>query len=839
MEKNKIISKQRFLIYAVIIVLILSLISFLIIKDNDNNQRNKLLGDAFIISSAINVDEIQKLAGNKNDLVKPFYQNLKKQLFNIRTSNDSYKFLYLLGMEKDKKTVFFFLDSQMPNSPDYVPPGAIYSEVPDEYVTVFKSKKKMTVGPVTDRWGTMITALIPITDKKSGEIIAILGLDIIDNKWNKTIYAQSLPKIGFIIVVILSIVILFLFKRKSIQEIEESENKLNSLFNAMTDLVMELDYDGKYITIAPTSPELMFKPPENIVGKSLKEVFPKAEADRFLEFIQSVINQNETLTIEYHLVINNKTYWFEGKATPKTKNTVLFIVRDITDRKIADEQIRKLSTAVTQSPASIAITDIKGNLEYVNPKFTEVTGYSLNEVKGINLKILKAGTLDDEFFKNLWDTISSGKKWRGEFHNKKKNGDLFWESASISPIFNSENKIINYVKVAEDITEKKRIDLELLKMEKLRSIGTLAGGIAHDFNNILAGIYGYVSLALFKMEEKHPSYHYLAETEKSINRATQLTRQLLTFSRGGSPVKKDVNLVKIIKETVIFDLSGSNVKPVFNFAKNLHKGKVDEGQIQQVFSNLTINANQASPDGGHLYISAINSYVSEKEILDLKSGEYLKITVQDEGTGIPKKYLDKIFDPYFTTKQTGSGLGLATTYSIIKKHNGHLEIDSVIGEGTKFTIYLPASKEKLIEQNPVMKTKDFKIHSSGGILIMDDEKVIRAMASKMINSLGYKTETASNGDEVISKYEESIKNKNPFDVIILDLTIPGGMGGKEAAKKILKINSEAKIIVSSGYTSGAVLSDYKAFGFIEKIDKPYTMASLNEVLLRVFNDELS
>ncbi len=406
MKKNKIISKQKFFIYTTIIVIVLSIISFMVIKDNDNKQRNKLLGDAFIISSAINVDEIKNLAGNKYDLVKPFYQNLKKQFFNIRTSNDSYKFLYLLGMEKDKNTVFFFLDSQMPNSPDYVPLGEIYSEVPDEYLSVFKSKKKMTVGPVTDRWGTMITALIPITDKKSGEIIAILGLDIIDNKWNKTIYAQSLPKIGFIIVVILSIIILSLFKRKSIKEIEESENKLNSLFNAMTDLVMELDYDGKYITIAPTSPELMFKLPENLIGKSLIEVFKKPEADRFLKFIQSVINQNETLTIEYHLEINNKTYWFEGKATPKTQNTVLFIVRDITDRKIADEQIRKLSTAVTQSPASIAITDLKGNLEYVNPKFTEVTGYDLDEVKGTNPKFLKAGTIREEFIKDLLDTIS-------------------------------------------------------------------------------------------------------------------------------------------------------------------------------------------------------------------------------------------------------------------------------------------------------------------------------------------------------------------------------------------------------------------------------------------------
>ena len=618
------------------------------------------------------------------------------------------------------------------------------------------------------------------------------------------------------------------------EKAEATEMRFRAIIEQAVEGITIADVNGNYVLVNPAFCEMTGYSNEELLQM---KVFDLVENSKPRKINPKLFGINRDFSL---IRKNNSTFPIQIIINPikiGSETFLLGIVTDITKQKKSDEQILKLSTAVTQSPSTIAITDIKGNLEYVNPKFTELTGYNLDEVKGINPKILKAGTLNDDFFKDLWDTISSGKKWRGEFHNKKKNGELFWESASISPIFDSENKIINYVKVAEDITEIKRTELELLKMEKLKSIGTLAGGIAHDFNNILAGIYGYVSLALMKMEEKHPSYHFLAETEKSINRATQLTRQLLTFSKGGSPVKKDVDLVKIIKETVIFDLSGSNVKPVFNFAENLHNAKVDEGQIQQVFSNLTINANQASPDGGHLYISVINSLVSDDEILGLKSGEYLKITVKDEGTGIPKKYIDKIFDPYFTTKQTGSGLGLATTYSIIKKHYGHLEIDSVLGKGTQFTIYLPVSKEKFVEQKQIFKSKILK--STGYILIMDDEEVIRAMASKMINSLGYKTETASNGDEAISKYEESIKNKNPFDAIILDLTIPGGMGGKEAAKKILEINPEVKMIVSSGYTSGAVLSDYKAFGFIEKIDKPYTMASLNDVLNRVFNDELS
>ena len=375
-------------------------------------------------------------------------------------------------------------------------------------------------------------------------------------------------------------------------------------------------------------------------------------------------------------------------------------------------------------------------------------------------------------------------------------------------------------------------------MEKLQSIGTLAGGIAHDFNNILTGIYGNVSLALLELDESHPSHRFLNQTEESLNRATQLTRQLLTFSKGSVLVKKDVNLTKLIQDIVIFDLSGSNVKPEFYFAEDLHKVKGDKGQLQQVFSNLAINANQASPEGGHLFINATNCVINDNDFLGLDSGDYLKITVEDEGTGIPQKNIDKIFDPYFTTKETGNGLGLATTYSIIQSHKGCLEIDSELGKGTKFTIYLPAAKteevEKIEKSEKIIESK----HNDAKILIMDDEESIRKMLSQMLIRLGYKVESSSDGKEAISKYEEAIKQNTPFDLVIMDLTIPGGMGGKETVKEILKIDKNAKTIVSSGYSSGGTMADYKSFGFLEMINKPYTIAKLKKVIDTVFNQEI-
>lgn len=509
---------------------------------------------------------------------------------------------------------------------------------------------------------------------------------------------------------------------------------------------------------------------------------------------------------------------------------------DITQRKLAEIELNKLSTAVEQSPMIITITDKKGILQYANNRFTEITGYSADEVIGKNPRILQSGDHPRTMYKELWETVSSGEVWRGEFCNKTKNGQLYWEYASIAPVFNSRNKITNYIKISEDITEKKRALAELQKIEKLKSIGTLAGGIAHDFNNMLTGIYGYLTLAQKRLDKSHPAHQYLSEAADSMDRATQLTNQLLTFSKGGEPVKKVTDLASLLEKTVRFDLSGSTVKPVFTIDPNLFHSEIDSSQIQQVFSNLTINAKQASTKGGRINISGSNCSVKEQEIPTLDPGDYVKIVFRDEGPGIAPAYLNRIFDPFFTTKENGSGLGLATTYSIIKKHQGYIGVQSVVGEGTSFTIFLPASKDT----NPLNteETTNYEIVSQSAvkILVMDDEKVIRDMAVEMLASVDIKAETASNGREALHKYKEALGTDTPFDCIILDLTIKGGMGGKETVKEILKINPKEKVIVSSGYARSTDLNNFTSSGFIAKIVKPYTLQKLEEVIFKVLKE---
>jgi len=391
--------------------------------------------------------------------------------------------------------------------------------------------------------------------------------------------------------------------------------------------------------------------------------------------------------------------------------------------------------------------------------------------------------------------------------------------------------------VFSDITEKLQTEQSLQKIEKLESLGTLAGGIAHDFNNMLSGFFGNLSLAKIHLNNNDKAYKYIELAESAIDKATGLTNQLLTFARGGEPVKKITNIGKLIKETAEFSLRGSNIKLQIPKKNNLWLCDVDEGQIGQVISNLVINAKQAMPEGGKISISAENYSNFNLDNNILEPGNYLKIVVEDQGIGIPNKHLEKIFDPYFTTKQEGNGLGLATVFSIISKHKGQIEAQSVHGEGTKFIVYLPAVDETEtinVQSNqspePVLENKNIRI------LLMDDEDMVREMAGEMIELLGHSVDHSCDGSEAIEKYQSALNNNNPYDVVIMDLTIPGGMGGKEATKKILEIDKNAKIMVSSGYSTDPVVANYKEFGFKWFVNKPYLLEDLQKALSQVLSE---
>ncbi len=398
---------------------------------------------------------------------------------------------------------------------------------------------------------------------------------------------------------------------------------------------------------------------------------------------------------------------------------------------------------------------------------------------------------------------------------------------------NDDGQAIGTLSTGLDITETKKLQEELLRTSKLESVGMLAGGIAHDFNNILTAVLGNISLGQKKVHPDDEAYDILKRAERAAIRAKDLTQQLLTFAKGGEPVKKTAFVTDLIREAAAFSLRGSNVKCKFDIAKDLWPADVDEGQIVQVINNLVINAQQSMWEGGLISIRAENLQARDPNGLPLKPGKYIKISVGDSGVGISKENIRKIFDPYFTTRQSGSGLGLASAFSIVKNHGGHISVHSELGSGTTFDIYLPASDKNIVEYEPV-ETAVAAVNK-GRVLVMDDEAMIREVAGEMLNLIGYDVEFARDGEEALKYYQAALADKKPFDAAIIDLTVPGGMGGKETIKKLLEIDPGVKAIVSSGYSNDPIMADFRQFGFSGVVVKPYRIAELLEAMNRVLN----
>jgi signal transduction histidine kinase/ActR/RegA family two-component response regulator len=376
--------------------------------------------------------------------------------------------------------------------------------------------------------------------------------------------------------------------------------------------------------------------------------------------------------------------------------------------------------------------------------------------------------------------------------------------------------------------ERKQLEIHLQQAHKMEAIGTLAGGIAHDFNNMLGIIAGNVSYARSIISRDDELYDILSDIQLGTKQAQKLTQQLLTFAKGGAPVKNETDINRLIQESARFANRGAKSKCRFDFADDLYSAEVDEGQINQVIQNLVINANQAMPQGGIINIKTRNIKIEADSGLPLSTGRYIKMTIDDQGTGISKKHLPNIFDPFFTTKQRGSGLGLSTSYSIIQKHNGCIMVYSTVEKGTVFHIYLPAilKESRKMEDN----AKDMEYTGHGRILIMDDQEAVLRMAGRILNRLGYEAMLAMDGAQAVEIYREALRMQRPFDLVILDLTVPGGMGGARTITELLRIDSNVKAVVSSGYSNDPIMANYEDYGFCGIIPKPYTREQMAAVL---------
>ncbi len=470
-----------------------------------------------------------------------------------------------------------------------------------------------------------------------------------------------------------------------------------------------------------------------------------------------------------------------------------------------NESLKKLSLAIEQSPVSIMITDAGGNIEFTNPKFSEVTGYAGEEVTGKNPRFLNSGETPRDVYKTLWADIGSGNVWHGEFHNRKKNGELFWESASISPVRNSEGIITHYIAIKEDITERKKLEEQLRQSQKLEAIGQLAGGIAHDFNNMLTAIIGYAHLVAMKIDKGSELKIYVDQILSSAEKSANLTRQLLAFSRKQviAPEETDLNALVRGMEKLLLRLISEDIELKTELVSVDLTVMVDPGQIEQVVMNLCTNARDAMPHGGMLAIGTDvieldESYVRTQELPG--SGRYALISVTDTGMGMDEKTRQRIFEPFFTTKELGkgTGLGLSIVYGIIKQHNGNITVYSEPGKGTTFKIYLPLVKSGIEGAKAVEP-----VPPRGGtetILIAEDNEEVRVLMKSILEEYGYRVIEAVDGEEAVNKF---IDNKDRIQLVVADVIMPK-KSGREAVDEIRKTNPDVKVLFASGYTADAI-----------------------------------
>ncbi len=489
--------------------------------------------------------------------------------------------------------------------------------------------------------------------------------------------------------------------------------------------------------------------------------------------------------------------------------------------KKSEERLRNI---LENSPFGIFEIDSLYSIQYYNTTLKDM--FQLNESDQIRFNQIFSDESELLAKKYIDKSFSSNSKQHFDcFLNRQQ--ESFSAEVRLSPLTYSDSK--NLLITVIDNTEKKRIEEFQLKENKLNSIGVLAGGIAHDFNNILSAILGNVSLAKFSMEANIEIQQLLADAEKACVRAKDLTQQLLTFSKGGAPIKEKTDVTSIIKESAKFVVRGSNCFVHFLVDPEIHSVYVDKGQLSQVIQNIVINAIQSMYQGGQILIRTSNYDALENPLPGLKPEKYVRISIQDQGEGINDEDLKRIFDPYFTTKESGNGLGLTICYSIIKQHNGLIEVISEKSKGTHFNIYLPACIEKFKDE---LQNDDFSSieASQVKILVMDDDAMIRSMIDKILKRFKYDVSFAKEGNQLIDMYKSSIVSGDPYKVILMDLTIQGGMGAKDTLGILKNINPKIRCIVMSGYSTDPVVSNFQNYGFSDKLNKPF---SINDLLSKI------
>ena len=644
----------------------------------------------------------------------------------------------------------------------------------------------------------------------------------------------------------------FVICRRQFKKVESADIRIRSVMDNILDGMVTVDESGAILSMNPAARRMFGYTENEFFGDAFARLIPKCfdrEIDGELSACawEQLAQRTGGITLALAQTGGRATFPVEISLNEMMVDQQKFyvaMIRDVTERKLFEEELaaEKNSLAVTLGSIGdgVITTDLSGRILITNPACEALTGWSAAESAGQKLKTVFDITAEatakrrpqGSGYRSEAEAILLGTPERSTLTARDGTQRVIEQVAA--PISDRKNELCGVVLVFRDITQRLRDEAERRKTETLDQLGLLAGGIAHDFNNLLTAVIGNISLIALLLPPDDHLIERLDDAKNASLRARDLAQQLLTFARGGAPIKQTASAAKLIEETVSFSLRGSQSRSEITIEPDLWPAEFDSGQISQVVANLVVNADQAMPDGGTLHVSCDNFSATE-ETADaprgLEPGDYIRIKVRDEGLGISEECLKRIFDPYFTTKSKGNGLGLATTYSIVKNHGGLITVESEFQRGATFTVYLPAllAQPSFAPVAPPIEIKEEApgtINGTGRVLIVDDEEAIRMLVDFTLSHLGYEVVQAETAAEGIDLYRQALPADRRFDLVILDLTLPGGMGGKDALKALLEIDPMVNAIVSSGYATDATMSRYEDFGFRGVIAKPYEASAL-------------
>ncbi len=961
----------------------------------DRLLRADLLLHARLVAQAVDLDVVQTLAGTSADLDAPGYWQIKKQLASIVQANPKCKWFYLMGRKADD-TIFFFVDSEAPDAEDPSPPGQLYEEASEACRLIFVDQNAIVEGPIPDRWGVWVSALVPMIDPKTGAVAAVLGMDIEAGNWTRDVVWHAALPTGLAAIAVLLGLLAVLLQQSSRKlragqaDLRESEERYAQLAEQSRTFVWEVDANGLYTYVSPASELVLGYRRDELIGRlhfydlhpeegreafkrEALEVFRRRELFDNLEnpartkdgrtvwlctnglpvangrgvlrgyrgsdrditerkraeeslrnsearlgtlfesmgemtVLHELIFDESGRAIDYRLIDCNSAFTritgirkedaigkaatevyraatapyleeyarvarsgvphrFEVHYAPMEKTFSISVVPmgnrqfatlsvDVTERRRSEEQTRalleesnqsrlallgiiedearakadlkRLATAIEQSAESIVVTDAQANIQYVNPAFEAVTGYTRAEALGQNPRVLQSGRHDSAFYRKMWDTLAGGKTWQGRFVNKRKSGSLYTEDAVISPVCDAQGAIVNYVAVKRNITEHLRLADQLQQAQRMESVGRLAGGVAHDFNNMLTVILGRAEIALEQAAPDQPVRADLAEIREAALRATDITRQLLAFARKQTVVPRVLDLNRTIEGMLqmLRRLIGENIELSWKPKPDLWPVQVDPSQIDQLLANLCVNARDAIAGVGKIAIETGHSVFDAEYCEDHAEfipGEFVWLAVGDNGCGMDRETLTHIFEPFFTTKEVGegTGLGLATVYGIVQQNNGFIHAYSEPGEGTLFKIYLPRQAEPG-ESKPASEPETPAARGRETILLAEDDPLILKMTASMLERQGYAVLAANTPGEALRLAGE---RAGRIDLLMTDVVMPE-MNGRDLSKRLLAAHPDLKLLFMSGYTADVIAHNGVLEDGLHFIQKPFSRQDL-------------